>query len=64
MGLIQRVLAPAQPQVSKPQPEALTKEELELLLRTLGNIDIKGRDVEVFYNLIIKLQNQYMVYTT
>lgn len=37
-----------------------TKEELEYLLRMLGDANLKGREVEMFYNLIIKLQNLYV----
>jgi hypothetical protein len=37
----------------------LDKVELEYLLRILSNADLKGREVEMFYNLVIKLQQQY-----
>jgi hypothetical protein len=33
--------------------------ELEFLLKTLGNVDLKGYQVEIFYTLVIKLQNQF-----
>jgi hypothetical protein len=38
----------------------LRLEELEFLLKVLGNVDLKGHQVEMFYNLVIKLQNQYI----
>ena len=40
-------------------PNKLNKRELELLLIVLKNATIKGEQVELFYNLIIKLQNQH-----
>jgi hypothetical protein len=38
----------------------LTLHELELLLSILKDITLKGYQIEIFYNLIVKLQNQYM----
>jgi hypothetical protein len=38
----------------------LDKPELEYLLRVLGNADLKGKEVEMFYKLVIKLQQQYI----
>ena len=40
-------------------PNKLNKQELELLLIVIKNATIKGEQVELFYNLIIKLQNQH-----
>ena len=34
--------------------------ELEFLLKVLSSTDLKGNQVEMFYNLIIKLQNQFV----
>ena len=34
--------------------------ELEFLLKVLSSADLKGNQVEMFYNLIIKLQNQFI----
>ena len=34
--------------------------ELEFLLKMLGTADLKGHQVEMFYNLIIKLQNAFV----
>lgn len=43
------------------QPSSeLDKAELEYLLRILGNADLKGKEVEMFYKLVIKLQQQYI----
>ena len=38
----------------------LNTQELEFLLNTLKQTMILGEHVEMFYNLIIKLQNQYV----
>lgn len=38
----------------------LDKVEVEYLLRILANADLKGKEVEMFYNLVIKLQQQYI----
>ena len=38
----------------------LNLEELQFLLKMLGNADLKGHQVEMFYNMIIKLQNLYL----
>ena len=38
----------------------LNIQELEFLLNTLKQTLITGEHVEMFYNLVIKLQNQYI----
>ena len=38
----------------------LNTQELEFLLNTLKQTMILGEHVEMFYNLVIKLQNQYI----
>jgi hypothetical protein len=38
----------------------LTPQEIEFLLLLLRNVDLKGFQVELFYNLAIKLQNLYI----
>ena len=37
-----------------------TKDELAMLLGILKEVTLKGHQVEVFYNLIMKIQNQYI----
>ena len=44
----------------KSSKDELDLEELEFLLKVVGNADLKGHQVEMFYKLIIKLQNQYI----
>ena len=38
----------------------LTGPEIDFLLRTLKTCTLKGEHVELFYNIAIKLQNQYL----
>lgn len=38
----------------------LSGPEIEFLLRTLKTCTLKGEHVETFYNIAIKLQNQYL----
>ena len=38
----------------------LSTEELEFILTALKDVTITGSQVEMFYNLVVKLQNQYV----
>ena len=38
----------------------LTKQEIEFLLTILKDVSIRGEHVEAFYNIILKLQEQYL----
>jgi hypothetical protein len=38
----------------------LTKQEIEFLLSILKDVSIRGEHVETFYNIILKLQEQYL----
>ena len=38
----------------------LTQKELEFLLFMMKEITFKGENVEELYNIIVKLQNQYL----
>lgn len=40
--------------------DELNPQELEYLLGVLKNADLKGYQVETFYTLVIKLQNQFI----
>lgn len=59
MGLLSKIVATKDqtPHVTN----ELSKEELELLLRILANADLKGREVEFFYTMVLKLQNQFLL---
>jgi hypothetical protein len=46
---------------SAPEPTIqLTKQEIEFLLTILKDVSIRGEHVETFYNIILKLQEQYL----
>jgi len=51
---------PLSPSTSLSNSPELELEELQFLLKILGNADLKGHQVEMFYNMIIKLQNLYI----
>jgi len=38
----------------------LTKQEIEFLLVLLKDVSVRGEHVETFYNIILKLQEQYV----
>ena len=44
-------------------PNQLSTEEIEFLLNSLKSITIVGEQVEMFYNMVVKLQNQYVEQT-
>ena len=46
---------------SKPETHIhLTKQEIEFLLLLLKDVSVRGDQVETFYNIILKLQEQYL----
>lgn len=50
---------PPQQPVQQPNVE-LELSEVEFLLKVLKDADLKGHQVEMFYNMIIKLQTLYL----
>lgn len=40
--------------------DALNKEEISLLLEVIKQTTFKGENIEPLYNLVLKLQNQYL----
>ena len=54
------VQQPVQQDTTPTQSSELELPELEFLLKMLSNADLKGHQVEMFYNLIIKLQNAFV----
>lgn len=60
MGLLSKIVTPKEPEPKIQVSTELVKEELELLLKILANADLKGRDVEFFYTMVLKLQNMYL----
>jgi hypothetical protein len=52
---------PKQAQQSNHDPNKLSKEDLSYLLTILKDVDLKGYQVEMFYSLVVKIQNQYVI---
>ena len=48
------------PLYQHPITDELNLEEIEFLLKLLGNADLKGHQIEMFYNMTVKLQNLYL----
>lgn len=44
-------------------PNQLNAPELQLALNLLKQSTIRGEQVEVFYNLVVKLQSQFIIQT-
>lgn len=44
-----------------PNSNDLDLAELEYIIKALGNLDLKGHQVEMFYRMVLKLQNQYVI---
>ena len=42
----------------------LSKRETEFLLQTIRNSQFKGEDIEVLYNLVLKVQKLYIHYNS
>ena len=42
----------------------LNKKETEFLLQTIKNSQFKGEDVEVLYNLVLKVQKLYIYHNS
>jgi hypothetical protein len=61
MGILSKITGNRTPEQAPQVTNELSKEELELLLRIMGNADLKGREVEFFYTMVLKLQNQYLL---
>lgn len=57
MSIINKLTAAV---TSSPDPNKLSLEEIEFLLNSLKTVTIVGEHVEMFYNLVVKLQNQYI----
>jgi hypothetical protein len=56
MGIMNKIVGARDPHQA---PNELNAQELEFILNSMKTVTIAGEQVEVFYNMIIKLQNQY-----
>jgi hypothetical protein len=59
LGKLKSQSAPAGAAAPEPTIQ-LTKQEIEFLLTILKDVSIRGEHVETFYNIILKLQEQYL----
>ena len=57
MALIDKIVQSTKS--DKSDPNQLNIQELQLVLSLLKQSTVKGEQVETFYNLVIKLQNQF-----
>lgn len=55
MGLIDKIVTKQQQDQNQLSPQ-----EIQLALSLLKQSTIKGEQVEIFYNLVLKLQNQFI----
>lgn len=53
------------PPAKKPSKDAnaLTAGEIEVVLKAIKASTFQGEDLEILYNTVIKLQNQYLLLT-
>jgi hypothetical protein len=58
MSLITKIIG--QQSQSTVDPNALTKQELEFLLILIKQSSFQGESLESLYNLVLKLQQQYL----
>jgi hypothetical protein len=56
MSIIDKLKTPVNNTIS----DQLTKQEIEFLLLLLKDVSVRGDQVETFYNIILKLQEQYL----
>jgi len=59
MSIISKIIGATQSPVIE-TPNQLSHQELEFILNSLKDVTITGAEVEIFYNLVVKLQNQYV----
>jgi hypothetical protein len=57
MSLINKMIGPKSPQLD---PNVLTKQDIEILLMLIKQSSFQGESLELLYNLVLKLQNQYV----
>jgi hypothetical protein len=60
MGLSNRITQTSNPVETSKFVDVLTGEELEFLFNIIKNSKFDGKDLELVYNLVLKLQNQYL----
>ena len=66
MGLIDKITNKGNQPVTADSSNLieLNKRETEFLLQTIRNSQFKGEDVEVLYNLVLKIQKLYIYHNS
>lgn len=62
MSMLDDLRNKLQPTEKQVDINKLSQQELEYLLTTLKNVNLRGEHVEMFYELVLKLQKQYLDY--
>ena len=61
MSIISKITGTQPKEIKNPiSDNALTQDEIGFLLTCLKDVTIRGEQVEQFYGLVIKLQNQFI----
>ncbi len=61
MGILSKITGNQPTEIKNPiSDSALTQDEIGFLLTCLKDVTIRGEQVEQFYGLVIKLQNQFI----
>jgi hypothetical protein len=58
MSIISKLKGDSSPQ--REESSSLNKQEIEMLLNLIKTSSFIGEDVETIYNMVIKLQKQYL----
>ncbi len=61
MGILSKITNTQPNEIKNPiSDNALTQDEIGFLLSCLKDVTIRGEQVEQFYGMVIKLQNQFI----
>jgi len=65
MSILDRIKPPTQPQqhLKELTLDQLSTQEIEVLLSMIKRTNFLGEDIEPLYNLVVKLQSQYIEQT-
>lgn len=60
MSLITKIVGASAQPTPISNPNDLTKQDIEVLLTLIKQSSFQGESLELLYNLVLKLQNQYV----
>jgi hypothetical protein len=63
MALLDIINKDKQPSTPPPDPNKLNATEIQFVLQLLKQATLRGEQVELFYSLVVKLQNQFLEQT-